>query len=64
MARRSIITIYQKREDEDDLKRMLQDLKKRNHSENAYHGRSESEIAKMILRGPLKAEHERLCGDK
>jgi hypothetical protein len=62
MARNAVITIYQQKKDPDDLKRMIRDLKKHDGENNAYHGRSESEIAKMILREALKKEHERVCG--
>lgn len=44
-----------------DLKRMLGELAKSRHGDNPYVGRSESEIAKMLLREPLEKKHKRFC---
>ncbi len=45
-----------------DLKGMIQDLRTTAGSSNRYYGRSESEIARMLLEGTLPAIHQEVCG--
>jgi hypothetical protein len=45
---------------EDNMKKMITDLRKTNCKDNRYFNRSESEIAKMLLEQSLKTEHSRL----
>jgi hypothetical protein len=54
------ITIYLVPEDP-DLKRLIGDLKRSSIEDNPYQGRSESEIARMLLTREVKREHQRLC---
>jgi hypothetical protein len=63
MARTGSITIYLSEQDI-DLKKMLQDLKKHDGKLNRYSDRSESDIAKMILREALEKAHRHICGKK
>jgi hypothetical protein len=60
------ISIYLNSEGEEardqDLKKMIRDLKKQDGKTNRYSGRSESEIAKMILQDGLIKEHRKICG--
>lgn len=46
---------------EDNMKKMIADLRKTNSKDNRYFNRSESEIAKMLLEQYLKVEHGRLA---
>lgn len=62
LMKRATITIYQRKEDQDDLKKMILDLKKQSGDRNPFRGRSESEIAKLILAKGLKEEHRNICG--
>ena len=63
MATRGIITVRQLDADI-AFKAMIEELKKKEGAENPYHGRSESEIAKMLLRDKLIEEHKRICNKK
>ena len=45
---------------EDNVKKMIADLRKTNRKDNRYFDRSESEIAKMLLEQSLKTEHRQL----
>ena len=54
------ITIYLASEDE-GIKQMILDLKKSRHPDNHFVGRSESEIARMILSEGVTRQHTRLC---
>jgi len=45
---------------EDNVKKMIADLRKTNRRDNRYFNRSESEIAKMLLEQSLKTEHLQL----
>jgi len=63
MAGNKTITIYPKKQDP-DLKRMIRDLQKHDGANNKFRDRSESEIAKMILREGLEKIHKRMCGRK
>jgi hypothetical protein len=51
------------REDEVDMKQQIAALKKHKGKEetNPYGGRSESDIAKMLLESPLEKEYVRIC---
>ena len=62
MAKSAVITIYQKKQDSDDLKRMIRGLSKCDVDGNPYRGRSESEVAKMLLRDLVKKEYKKFCG--
>jgi hypothetical protein len=56
------ITINLK-ESEAELKKMIKNLQDKSDRLNPYHNRSESEIAKMILKKALPEEHERYTKD-
>jgi hypothetical protein len=64
MAKSDPVTIYPKKQDPENLKQMLRSLGKHDGAKNPYRGRSESEIARMLLLGPLKKEYQRICGKK
>jgi len=55
------VTIYLNGTDE-DIKQMIRDLKNSRRKGNPYVGRSESEIAKMLLLIEVGRQHKRLCG--
>jgi hypothetical protein len=52
------ITIYLGPDDE-DIKRMIQDLRANQDESNPYSRRSESEVAKMLLKHEVRRQHER-----
>jgi len=52
------ITINLK-ESETELKKLIKDLRELQNGSNPYYNRSESEIAKMVLKKALPEEHER-----
>jgi len=56
MAARITINL---KESEVELKNLIQDLRELQNGSNPYYNRSESEIAKMILRKALPEEHRR-----
>lgn len=49
-------------EDDHEIKQQIRQLRGHEDLENPYYRRSESEIAKMILKGPLEAAHRKVCG--
>jgi len=63
MAKNATITIYQRKQDP-DLKRMIRELKSHGGETNRFSDRSESDIAKMILKDGLEKEHQKICGQK
>ena len=56
------ITVYLSEEDE-DLKKMLKDLKAYRGNHNPYYGLSESKIAGRVLSRFLPDERRRVMGD-
>jgi hypothetical protein len=56
--RRVTITVNQV-EGDPDFKRLIRELSKSKHPENVYTGRSESDIVKMLILGPLQEQHRR-----
>lgn len=57
------ITIYP-RPDSPDLKAMIQALRVSKADSNPYFGRSESDIARMLLSVELTRQHKRFCPDR
>ena len=49
------------REGEEDIKAMLAEIRKREIDGNHFYNLSESEIAKRLLKKPLREIYEKIC---
>jgi len=63
MAKNATITIYQRKLDP-DLKKMIKNLRLHDLESNRFYKRSESDIAKMILKDGLEKEQAKLIAKK